>query len=68
MAINKPVEGSREPGFSHIYRNSSFFGELVVSTAPGQHSLKSVFIDMFLNKYPNKNYLGNLIFIQLKSK
>jgi hypothetical protein len=53
-----PLEGTREKGFSHIYRNSSNLNELASTPVPGILSLKQLYLDLFLNKHSHKNFLG----------
>lgn len=57
-AFSRPIEGSKLPGFSHIYRNTEAWNELVVSPVPGEFSLKKILLDLFLNKYSNRPYVG----------
>lgn len=62
-AFSTPLEGSKKPGFSHIYRNSLSLNELVMTPVPGEFSLKKILVDLFLNKYSSRPYLGKEIVI-----
>lgn len=53
-----PLEGSREKGFSHVYRNSASLKELTLTPVAGVVNLKQIYLDLFLNKYSHKRFLG----------
>ena len=61
------MEGTREKGFSHIYRNSTNLTQLEVTPVPGVYSLKQLLLEFFLNKYANKKFLGTFASIKERS-
>lgn len=62
------LEGTKEKGFSHIYRNSETLKELSLSPVEGVSSLKEIYLDLFLKKYPNRKFLGKKLLSKAVSK
>jgi hypothetical protein len=65
---SKPIENSKQPGFSHIYRNSNAFEELQLTPVSGVTSLKKLYLDLFLNKYADRPFVGTVFPTQVKFK
>ena len=57
---NIPIEGSKEPGFSHIYRNPKTLKGLHSTPDKNLRSMKDV-IEASVKKFADKEFMGNIV-------
>lgn len=54
-----PIEGTKQPGFSHVYRNPKQVGELATTHDPSCSSMKDVIYKTFKN-HSGRDFLGKI--------
>lgn len=57
---SQPLKDSKQPGFSHIYRNETTLNGLLFTPSPELHSMKDVILQS-IKKYGNKDFMGNIV-------
>ena len=58
--VSKPIEGTKEKGFSHIYRNAKFMDKLYDSPDPKLTSLRDIIVENCLGKFKDREFLGRI--------
>lgn len=56
----EPIKGSKETGFSHVYRNPDFMSQLVSVPQGNYSSMRDVIEEKCLKQFPNLKYLGKM--------
>ena len=60
VVYSKPVEGTKEPGFSHIYRNADYMDKVYETPQPQYKSVRDILVDNCLTKFPNNDCYGQI--------
>lgn len=60
VVYSKPVEGTKEKGFSHIYRNADYMDKVYETPEPQYKSLRDILVENCLTKYPNNDFYGQV--------